>query len=132
MLPLAGRHSHDHSWARGLDDATRTLIMQELDVSGDGMVSYSEALIGILRLRDDVVIRKAFGFDRMQGGGGGGGGGGAGGGLQAATAGSRRFTRARMRAPSIASVASRRSTASSIFSNAGLHAANHDARLQQC
>ena len=34
MLNHLARHSHEHSWARGLDADTRTLIMRELDVSG--------------------------------------------------------------------------------------------------
>ena len=99
MIRELGRLNAEHDWSHALSDpSTLNMIMGELDVTGDNVVSFNEALTGIMRLRSDVIIRKAFGLEKDpllsadtsdsetdsssddEGGGGhhGGGGGGSG------------------------------------------------------
>ena len=45
-----------------LDDNSMDLLMDEMDMSGNGELTLTEALLGIMRLRSDVVIQRAFGL----------------------------------------------------------------------
>ena len=44
-----------------LDGNSMDMLMDEFDVSGNGELSLTEALVGIMRLKNDVIIQRAFG-----------------------------------------------------------------------